>query len=476
MIYKLLSLGLLMFNFSNALAAKVDVEINNSSTEIDDYICWSPTKVRVKLTSTETSSIKIRVNSKSNGTGQIQFAQSTDSSVAKTSLLVSPNLELNLEPSGNWTTFYVLGSKASGGDKDVSIEIKDSTGAVLATKPLMVRVRKNADSLSATERDQFLTALEQLHGLRRPVGHGQEFVKYAGIHDTAFNLGIHRADQGFPLFLAWHRAFLLSFERELQAIDPRVTMPYWRFDQDSQRIFSPNFMGSVSGPQTAGGVLVQFTDTNPIRDWNIRDDGRLRRVNNGDKSITGFTWDGTPNTSQMVLTLESIFASLGANTYGGALPRNGINSRFEFTHHNGAHARVDGWLGTGSSPRDPLFYLLHANVDRAWAQWQKLNSRFDKNSPDSYSLQGAYPGVSDPSRRIKSSYAQDGMWPWNLDDGLTTTDDPRDDWPSKGFAFPKSAIGFNPQQGAPKPSEMVDYMNILGSSEQIGMCYDDIEY
>ena len=31
-----------------------------------------------------------------------------------------------------------------------------------------------------------------------------------------------------PAFLPWHRAFLLEFEREMQKIDPRVALPYWR--------------------------------------------------------------------------------------------------------------------------------------------------------------------------------------------------------------------------------------------------------
>lgn len=36
-----------------------------------------------------------------------------------------------------------------------------------------------------------------------------------------------------------------------------------------------------------------------------------------------------------------------------------------------------GWLGTIGdlhiSPGDPIFYLHHANLDRVWWSWQKLN-------------------------------------------------------------------------------------------------------
>ena len=31
----------------------------------------------------------------------------------------------------------------------------------------------------------------------------------------------------------------------------------------------------------------------------------------------------------------------------------------------------------GSAARDPLFFLLHCNVDRLWAKWQWLNQRYD---------------------------------------------------------------------------------------------------
>ena len=48
---------------------------------------------------------------------------------------------------------------------------------------------------------------------------------------------------GAPGFLPWHRAYLLDLERELQAIDPSVALPYWRFDQPAPNVFTRDFMG-----------------------------------------------------------------------------------------------------------------------------------------------------------------------------------------------------------------------------------------
>ena len=35
-------------------------------------------------------------------------------------------------------------------------------------------------------------------------------------------------------FLPWHREYLLRFERDLQSINPEVTLPYWEWETDAQ--------------------------------------------------------------------------------------------------------------------------------------------------------------------------------------------------------------------------------------------------
>ena len=36
-------------------------------------------------------------------------------------------------------------------------------------------------------------------------------------------------------------------------------------------------------------------------------------------------------------------------------------------------ALVAGTIASAASPNDPAFWLIHANVDRVWAQWQETN-------------------------------------------------------------------------------------------------------
>ena len=113
----------------------------------------------------------------------------------------------------------------------------------------MVRVRKDATTLTAAERDRFLSAFARFNdrGLGR-------FSDFRNVHTQAGSPEAHfRAG-----FLPWHRSFLLDLERELQDIDPTVAMPYWRFDRPARSLFRRDFMGVASATGT-----VQFAPTNP---------------------------------------------------------------------------------------------------------------------------------------------------------------------------------------------------------------------
>ena len=54
--------------------------------------------------------------------------------------------------------------------------------------------------------------------------------------------------------------------------------------------------------------------------------------------------------------------------------------------------------------KDPLFFLLHCNVDRLWAKWQRQFSRFNSAVAASYDSNPPSP----PGHNLP-----DTMWPWN---------------------------------------------------------------
>ena len=118
----------------------------------------------------------------------------------------------------------------------------------------MVRIRKNANTLKPPEKARFVAAFAQLNnqGLGR-------FTDFRDMHRTT--LALNQA-HGAPGFLPWHRAYLLDLERELQAIDASVALPYWRFDQPAPNIFKPDFLGVSDNLGT-----VSFANNNPLQFW-----------------------------------------------------------------------------------------------------------------------------------------------------------------------------------------------------------------
>ena len=351
-------------NATDGVVPLVEIEINNTPMSDDDYFCWTPTQARLRFVNgTEPITLVVSSRSRENG-GEVVFQ--ADQGVRPTSSDFAPrtSIELTLANRGIWTSFWIAGSKASSKDKDTEVVVSMAgKNTVLTSIPVMVRVRKDAASLRDDEVIHFLNALRSHHD----VDNGRlasKYLKYIRAHESGFRAGIHRSGTSPfpPLFLAWHRAFLLSLERELQQIEPAVALPYWRFDRDDisgnggQRIiFSSNFMGTVSGgTRSAGGRIVMFSDTNPLNGWRPGDGRPLTRRRDGTTALIPSGGLGR------LLEAQDGAGSLIYATYRA------IGGGLEQRYHNRVHRQIGGTLIARSSPGDPLFFLLHANVDRAW--------------------------------------------------------------------------------------------------------------
>ena len=92
-----------------------------------------------------------------------------------------------------------------------------------------------------------------------------------------------------------------------------------------------------------------------------------------------------------------------------------------------SHDVAHGWPCGGGhlitplrSAADPLFYLLHSQIDRQWAYWQHQQNRHGAVSggvltfpaPAHYDNNGNWndPGVT---AWQKGSFLNDGLWPWD---------------------------------------------------------------
>jgi tyrosinase len=450
---------------------QIEVEVNLTPTEADDYVGWSPVPVQMRLmVHAAGADVTVVVSSSKRQpmlkNGEVVFGAFTPQRPTPQTFQPQDTLTITLPGDGTWKQFWVAGKESSSDGKDVRL-IVSQNGTTVKEFPLMVRVRKNAEELTDVEINRFLSALAQLHDLAN-FGQSSKYTKYVKIHEEAFG-AIHQVNPSFP---PWHRAMLLSLERELQAIDPRVALPYWKFDEPAPRLFSANFLGTVTGgPLTFDGVIVQFAPSNPINGWAMPSESEIAAstslnsfplateslVRNADGA------DSTPDTD-----LDSVMATSDYRL---------MWSLMEFNYHNSAHVHIGGWAVTGMSPRDPIFFLLHANVDRAWAQWQRTHDRYDASGTilESYAPANAYPGPAVPNRRHHGNYAQDSLWPWNGMGGNQGTADSRDDWPSYAFAMPASAANHGP----PSPARLIhfiDYLDVSGVGGMLGCCYDTIRF
>ena len=95
--------------------------------------------------------------------------------------------------------------------------------------------RRNQASLTADDRQRYIDAVLQLKA-------NGDYDRYVQWHRELFWSGIHHS----AMFLPWHRELILRFERDLQAIDSTVDLPYWDWTQDRSTSASPwmeSFLG-----------------------------------------------------------------------------------------------------------------------------------------------------------------------------------------------------------------------------------------
>lgn len=419
----------------------VELQINNSASTSARFVGWAPSPCRIRVTNPVGAifpivAVRISAVSVAGGGAVVFRAGATGAFSTSLTLLVPRN--------GTSVPFFVAGrfGQPSVNNGDVRIEARSMllpAPIVLPIAPLvgsvrvMVRVRKNAESLTTGERDRFVRAFAALNN--------QGAGRFADFRDMHTNVSSPQA-HGAPGFLPWHRAYLLDLERELQNIDSSVALPYWRFDQPAPNLFTVDFIG-VSGP----GGAVQFSATNQLQFW----------VTDGVQGITRSprnNWDPRTQPGPTIIT-EAQTLALGAQ-YSAF-------RTMEFNPHGTAHTRWDGFIRfIPTAAKDPLFFLLHCNVDRLWAKWQRLNGRFDA------ALAASYDSNLPAGNQIGHNL-NDTMWPWN---GITG--------PPRPPTAPGGAMASSPCVSAPGPTPRVrsslDYQGSVNALSREGFDYDDVRF
>lgn len=205
------------------------------------------------------------------------------------------------------------------------------SSASLALLPLLPNVVRSADTIVRTRPswDTFrtgplfepfvaaITSMRDNRGTTDPANWGY----WVTVHQNF-------CPHGSPYFLAWHRGLLYRFEQNLRVVSgvDDMVLPYWDY-------------------YTHPHIPAEFLDTSTAL-W--------RKARTGE-DVTG------------ALTLDPFDDSITHFKRGA---RDAFEPAIESAPHNPVHNLIGGAMGdVAISPRDPLFWVHHANIDRLWVAW-----------------------------------------------------------------------------------------------------------
>ncbi len=177
----------------------------------------------------------------------------------------------------------------------------------------------------------------------------------ANIH---FNACLHRN----WLWLPWHRAYLLYFERICRKLtkDDSFALPYWNW----------NTHPAVPDPfWESGSSLLDST----------------RAITQSDKADPSFIGDTVLNNILNEPSFE-LFASskpmAGQNLHFPANGETATEGMLEATPHDNIHVFVGGDMLQFHSPLDPVFWTHHCMLDCMWTHWNLDLSNANTSDPD----------------------------------------------------------------------------------------------
>jgi hypothetical protein len=200
---------------------------------------------------------------------------------------------------------------------------------MLAILTAIDRPRVDHRTLDDNERKRFNEALQEVYA-------DGSYSTLAAVHEDMS----HRMHTimgggyiGGQRFLPWHRIYLVKMENLLRSKRWGVTIPYWNYSVDRAR-----------------------------PDWVWQPPTVTRNA------------PGNGATLPSQATVDNLIYDMGRFTVGRSYDdfTNGV----EFDAHNDVHNWCNGTITAPmTATRDPIFWLLHANVDRIWDLWQASHFR-----------------------------------------------------------------------------------------------------
>ena len=193
-------------------------------------------------------------------------------------------------------------------------------------------------------------------------------------------------------FLPWHRAYTLMYERAVQSLTGFAAfgMPYW--DWTVMRDYPEAFANPVyKGKKNP----LYIPNRNKLTGQNALSDEIVgQQLINTIYAETDYEVFGTTrNPDQNNLDPSWVPA-------GG-----GYQGELESKPHNHVHNNIGAFMPTPASPRDPIFFMHHSNIDRIWAHWSALGRQ---NSSDPLWLNMSFTNnYIDPQGKLYSATVKD---------------------------------------------------------------------
>ena len=190
-----------------------------------------------------------------------------------------------------------------------------------------------------------------------------------------------------PIFLPWHRHYMVLLEQWLQIVldDTSFGLPYWDWAADGDlpreqqwqtSLWTANALGEPRG-DVVSGTLAQMQ----VRLWQHPTTGDLwsitpRAIQRNAGGNPDPAFDALPSSASVRVSLRE--PQYDVEDWGSRA--DGHRARLEGWQpsapglrvdlHNMVHVWIGGDMGPGTSPNDPAFFLNHCNVDRIWERWQ----------------------------------------------------------------------------------------------------------
>lgn len=206
-------------------------------------------------------------------------------------------------------------------------------------------VRRDVANLAANDPvlEAYRDAIGQMQGLG--AADPRNWIQQANIH-------LNFCPHGNWFFLPWHRGYLMAIDSIVRKLTGEAgwSMPYWNWT--CQR--------AIPAPFWQAGSVLNFSPRSATS-----------------SSMANISIVGPANLATIMAESDfELFASGAATALRGG---GGFQGLLEQGPHNYIHGFVGGTMGTYSSPRDPIFWLHHCNIDRIWFDW---NSAGNANSND----------------------------------------------------------------------------------------------